>query len=164
MIPFKHTRNGALTIKGDVIILNANTATKSDYPLILKIWEASVRKTRHFLKESDLLFYKEIIPQALDSVNLIVWKNQNHEVVGFSGIDKDELVMLFLDPQFIDQGYGREILSTLVRKYDIKRIDVNSQNVQAKRFYLKNNFKIDSEDPVDGFGKPYPITHLIRSI
>lgn len=74
MIPFKHTRNGALTIKGDVIILNANTATKSDYPLILKIWEASVRKTHHFLKESDLLFYKEIIPQALDSVNLIVWK------------------------------------------------------------------------------------------
>ncbi|MCI2960545.1 GNAT family N-acetyltransferase [Pediococcus pentosaceus] len=116
------------------------------------------------MKESDLLFYKEIIPQALDSVNLIVWKNQNHKVVGFSGIDKDELVMLFLDPQFIGQGYGREILSTLVRKYDIKRIDVNSQNVQAKRFYLKNNFKIDSEDPVDGFGKPYPITHLIRSI
>ncbi|WP_324614145.1 hypothetical protein [Pediococcus pentosaceus] len=55
-------------------------------------------------------------------------------------------------------------MSTLVRKYDIKRIDVNSQNVQAKRFYLKSNFKIDSEDPVDGFGKPYPITHLIRSI
>lgn len=48
MIPFKHTRNGALTIKGDVIILNANTATKSDYPLILKIWEASVKKLTTF--------------------------------------------------------------------------------------------------------------------
>ncbi|MFS1203630.1 GNAT family N-acetyltransferase, partial [Enterococcus lactis] len=45
---------------------------------------------------------------------------------------------------------------------DIKRIDVNSQNKYAKHFYLSHGFEIESEEDLDGFGKPYPITHLVK--
>ncbi|GGC75447.1 GNAT family N-acetyltransferase [Enterococcus wangshanyuanii] len=142
-------------------MLKKRTATKSDYVLILEIWERSVKATHHFLSEEDVDFYKKIIPESLASVDLSLWTDEER-VVGFSGIDEDELVMLFLDPAFIGKGYGSKILTYLINNDGIKRIDVNTQNKQAKAFYLHHGFTIESEDERDGFGKPYPITHLIK--
>jgi putative acetyltransferase len=68
--------------------------------------------------------------------------------------------MLFLDPDFIGKRYGSYILTELMSQEGITKIDVNSQNEKAKTFYLNHGFEIVSEDLVDGFGKPYPITHL----
>jgi putative acetyltransferase len=140
-------------------MLNKKNATKNDYKLILEIWEKSVKKTHHFLSKEDFEFYKKIIPENLDYVSLYLWEDDN-KVIGFSGINNDELVMLFLDPEFIGNGYGSKILLDLVENESIKRIDVNTQNEYAKKFYLTHGFEIESEDEVDGFGKPYPITHL----
>lgn len=70
--------------------------------------------------------------------------------------------MLFLDPDFIGKRYGSQILIELIETEDIKRIDVNSQNKYAKHFYLSHGFEIESEKDLDGFGKPYPITHLVK--
>lgn len=142
-------------------MLNKLTATKKDYELILNIWEKSVKKTHHFLAEADFKFYKEMIPEHLDSVILYLWED-NGAIVGFSGINEDELAMLFLDPDYIGKGYGGHILIELVETEQIKKVDVNTQNEHAKIFYLKYGFEIESEDTLDGFGKPYPITHLIR--
>lgn len=50
----------------------------------------------------------------------------------------------------------------LIETENIKRIDVNSQNKYAKIFYLSHGFEIESEEDLDGFGKPYPITHLVK--
>ncbi|TKN74307.1 hypothetical protein DVX06_13155, partial [Enterococcus faecium] len=46
--------------------------------------------------------YKAIIPENLDEVKLYLWED-NGEIVGFSGVSAEELVMLFLDPDFIDK-------------------------------------------------------------
>lgn len=137
-------------------------ADKKDYGLVLQIWEKSAKKTHHFLSEEDFNYYKEIIPENLNYVNLYLWKD-DHEIIGFSGTSQDELVMLFLDPDFIGKRYGSRILSELIETENIKRVDVNTQNEHAKKFYLNHGFKIESEDELDGFGKPYPITHLIRN-
>lgn len=137
------------------------TGTNNDYKLVLNIWEKSARKTHYFLSKEDLDFYKTIIPESLDYVNLYLWEDHG-KVVGFSGTEKDELVMLFLDPEFIGKGYGSKILLNLMETENIKKIDVNTQNEQAKKFYLNHGFEIESEDEIAGFGKPYPITHLIK--
>lgn len=142
-------------------MLNKKVATKNDYHLILNIWEKSVKHTHHFLSDEDFDFYKKIIPKNLDYVILYLWE-VNDEIVGFSGVNGDELVMLFLDPVYMDKGYGGRILTELIAIEKIKKIDVNSQNEQAKKFYLNHDFEIKSEDKVDGFGKGYPITHLIK--
>lgn len=143
-------------------MLDKNIATKKDYKLVLEIWEKSVRATHRFLSEEDISFYKDIIPENLDYVTLYLWEDDG-EIVGFSGISEDELVMLFLDPKFIGKGYGSKILVNLIKTEKIKRIDVNTQNDHAKTFYLNHGFEIESEDDLDGFGKPYPITHLIKN-
>ncbi|MCS5465420.1 hypothetical protein NWO25_17855 [Enterococcus lactis] len=56
-----------------------------------------------------------------------------------------------------------KILIELIETEDVKRIDVNSQNKYAKHFYLSHGFEIESEEDLDGFGKPYPITHLVKN-
>ncbi|EME8181963.1 TPA: GNAT family N-acetyltransferase [Enterococcus faecium] len=142
-------------------MLNKRIANKNDYKLVLEIWEKSVKQTHDFLAEADFNFYKAIIPENLDEVKLYLWED-NGEIVGFSGVSAEELVMLFLDPDFIGKRYGSQVLIELIEIEDIKRIDVNSQNKYAKHFYLSHGFEIESEEDLDGFGKPYPITHLVK--
>ncbi|EOT46494.1 MULTISPECIES: GNAT family N-acetyltransferase [Enterococcus] len=142
-------------------MLSRSKATKDEYVLILEIWEKSVRHTHDFLAEEDIQFYKNVIPEYLENVDLVLWKDEQR-IIGFSGTSEEELVMLFLDPIFIGKQYGSEILMELIASESIKRIDVNTQNEHAKRFYLNHGFEIESEDAVDGFGKPYPITHLVK--
>lgn len=149
--------------EGAAAMLGRSKARKEEYGLILELWEKSVRHTHDFLAEEDIQFYKHVIPEYLDNVHLDLWKDEQH-IIGFSGTSEDELVMLFLDPDFIGKQYGHKILLELIAAESIKKIDVNTQNEPAKSFYLNHGFEIASEDAVDGFGKPYPITHLIKKM
>lgn len=143
-------------------MLNKIKTDKSNHDLVLEIWGKSVKKTHDFLSKKDFNYYKDIIPESLNDVNLYLWKD-NHEIIGFSGTIQNELVMLFLDPDFIGKQYGSRILTDLIKTENINRIDVNAQNEHALNFYLNHGFKIESEDELDGFGKPYPIAHLIKN-
>ncbi len=140
-------------------MLSKRKANKNDYETIITIWEKSAKATHYFLIKEDFDFYKEVIPKHLDDVDLALWSDKE-KVIGFSGTSDSELVMLFLDPDFIGKRYGSYILTELMSQEGITKIDVNSQNEKAKTFYLNHGFEIVSEDLVDGFGKPYPITHL----
>ena len=43
---------------------------KTEYPLVVDLWEASVRATHHFLPESDIQYFKPLIlNEYLDAVN-----------------------------------------------------------------------------------------------
>ena len=141
--------------------LKHRIGTAKDHELILKTWEKSVRATHFFLASSDIEYFKSIIPKALNNVELIIWDDEEH-IVGFSGVSAEELDMLFLDPKYFHKGYGSQILTWLIENKGITKIDVNTQNEAAFAFYLKHGFVVDSQDEVDGFGKPYPISHLVK--
>ncbi|EAC8098069.1 GNAT family N-acetyltransferase [Listeria monocytogenes] len=144
------------------MILTNKRAKKQDYQMVLAIWEKSVIATHDFLAAEDLQFYKEKIPGFLDQVELLLWFS-GEEIVGFSGTSEQELDMLFIDPVFTGQGFGSQILAWLMEEKQINQVDVNEQNENAKRFYLKHGFVISSRSEVDGFGKAYPILHLERA-
>ncbi|MBC2061191.1 GNAT family N-acetyltransferase [Listeria marthii] len=143
------------------MILINKRAKKEDYQTILAFWERSVIATHDFLTAEDRQFYKEQIPGFLDYVELLLWFS-GEKVIGFSGTSERELDMLFLDPAFIGEGFGSQILGWLVGNKQINQVDVNEQNENAKRFYLKHGFVVASRSEVDGFGKAYPILHLER--
>ncbi|ELY0460889.1 GNAT family N-acetyltransferase [Listeria innocua] len=141
------------------MILINKRAEKQDYQTILAIWEKSVIATHDFLVAEDRQFYKEQIPLFLDNVELFLWF-AGEEIVGFSGTSERELDMLFLDPVATGNGYGSQILGWLIENKQINLVDVNEQNENATRFYLKHGFVVSSRSDLDGFGKPYPILHL----
>ncbi len=118
------------------MLINRQSKT-SDIPLILSIWEDSVRATHDFLTEEDIAFFKGKIPNYLEKISLLI-----------------------LDSKAIGKNYGSQILSWLIEHRGINEIDVNKQNTQAKNFYLKHGFEIISESATDGFSKPYPILYL----
>ncbi|KRN75663.1 hypothetical protein IV73_GL000156 [Weissella kandleri] len=140
-------------------MLNNRIAEKVDYTNVIDIWDRSVKATHHFLSEEDKDFYQNIIPNFFEEVELMLWYD-DEALIGFSGVDGQELVMLFLDPQFIGKHYGTRIIDWLKMNRNINSIDVNEQNENALKFYLKQGFEIDSRSEKDGFDKPYPILHL----
>lgn len=144
-----------------MILINKRVKTQ-DYQMILTIWEKSVIATHDFLTAEDRKFYKEQIPGFLEHVELLLWFS-GEEIIGFSGTSERELDMLFIDPAFIGQGFGSQILAWLMEERQINQVDVNEQNENAKRFYLKHEFVVASRSEVDGFGKAYPILHLERA-
>lgn len=133
-------------------------ATKADYPVILDLWEKSVRASHDFLAEDDFFEIKKQLPKMLPDVEIMLWYD-NSLLVGFSGTRKDSLEMLFIEPGSFAKGYGKQII-TILKEQGITKVDVNEQNIRGKDFYLRNDFKIVSRSEVDDAGRPYPILHL----
>lgn len=68
--------------------------------------------------------------------------------------------MLFLSPDYFQQGIGYKMISTAIQDYQIKYVDVNEQNPKALKFYLRQDFTIFKRSPVDSDNRPFPILHL----
>lgn len=127
---------------------------------ILSVWEQSVKATHHFLMESDFEQYKKIL-QNFDFKDLDVFcLEENEKVVGFIGIHSEKIEMLFLNPDYIGKGLGRQLIDFAFSNFDIRCVDVNEQNPKATEFYQKIGFEIFDRSEKDDLGKPYPILKM----
>ncbi|CAM3412061.1 GNAT family N-acetyltransferase [Elizabethkingia occulta] len=135
-------------------------ANLEDYGEVMRVWEASVRATHHFLDPADITFYKSIIPEALPQVKLFIYEIEG-QVAGFMGISENTLDMLFVDPDYRRKGIGSKLFQYAQSLFQISRVDVNEQNQQAVDFYLKTGFVQTGRRATDDFGKAYPILEMI---
>ncbi|WP_374443983.1 GNAT family N-acetyltransferase [Epilithonimonas sp.] len=127
---------------------------------ILSVWEQSVKATHHFLLESDFEEYKKIL-KNFDFKDLDVFcLEENEKVVGFIGIHSEKIEMLFLNPDYIGKGLGRQLIDFAFSNFDIRYVDVNEQNPKATEFYQKIGFEIFDRSEKDDLGKPYPILKM----
>ncbi|KDN55848.1 GNAT family N-acetyltransferase [Flavobacterium seoulense] len=134
---------------------------KTEYEDLVSVWESSVKSTHHFLAKEDFEFYKKLIPSFFENLILHCVKNEKEQIVGFMGTDKDNLEMLFVHESEIGKGFGKKLLVYAIDNLNIKKVDVNKDNPQAIDFYTRFGFETKSVSDVDGFGKPYPILHLV---
>ncbi|MFU1796073.1 GNAT family N-acetyltransferase [Paenibacillus azoreducens] len=134
-------------------------ATVSDYDMIINLWERSVMATHHFLSFKDKEEIKKELPTYFPHLDVRLWYTDD-SIIGFTAINDNHLEALFLDADKIGKGYGKQIMQTCIDDFGITSVDVNKQNENATRFYLKSGFVITAEDLTDGAGRPYPILHL----
>lgn len=135
--------------------------SKSDYSSILRVWEASVRATHHFLTDDDIEYYKPLIlNHYLDAVELRCSKNKNNEIVGFLAVADCNLEMLFIHPNQRGMGIGKTLLEFAVNSLKVTKVDVNEQNDQAVGFYKHFRFHVIGRSPQDASGKDFPILHM----
>ena len=80
----------------------------TDHPRLMEIWESSVLNTHDFLKEEDFLYYKEQLPVYFQHVTLFGFE-QEGILVGFMGIAKGNLEMLFIDNNYRGIGIGKKL-------------------------------------------------------
>lgn len=125
------------------------------------IWQKSVEATHLFLSPQDI---KDILPQVVIGLKqipiLLVSFTDDDAPIGFAGIADDKLEMLFLSPDYFQQGIGYKMIFTAIQDYQIKYVDVNKQNPKALKFYLRQGFTIFKRSPVDSDNRPFPILHL----
>ncbi|WP_338151427.1 GNAT family N-acetyltransferase [Brachyspira hyodysenteriae] len=81
-------------------------------------------------------------------------------MVGFMGTENKKLEMLFLDPEAIGNGIGKELIKYAIENYDIKEVSVNEQNTNAYNFYKHMGFKDYKRDEYDDLGNNFPIIHM----
>ena len=133
---------------------------KISYTQLVSIWERSVRATHDFISEEDLLFYKSRLPFYLENLS-IYGVVEDNTIKGFIGISDDKIEMLFIDSIYLGLGIGSQLLKYAIEELNIKKVDVNEQNLQALNFYKKHGFLEYSRSELDGEGKTYPIINLL---
>jgi putative acetyltransferase len=132
-----------------------------DFPRILEVWEASVRATHDFISEADIQFFKPLVQGVLPQMPVLTCVRDNQrQVIGFLGLEGEKVEMLFIDPQWRNQGIGRRLLRQAIQVHGAKTLDVNEQNPQAVGFYLNLGFEVVGRSETDGIGKPFPLLHM----
>ncbi|ALS02822.1 acetyltransferase [Enterococcus silesiacus] len=139
--------------------MNYHQVTENEFNTLVEIWERSVEQTHEFLRREDLITIKKELPTYFPHLDVKVWTDQE-KLIGFSGVAGNKLEMLFLDPRYIGQGYGKQIVRTLLEENGIQLVDVNEQNLSARHFYQALGFEAYERSEVDDARRPYPILHL----
>lgn len=140
---------------------------KERTPLLLEkllcVWENSVRATHLFLSDNEINNIKPYVPQALNSVPvLVIAENEKGEPVGFMGISGQMLEMLFIANENRGQGIGKQLLQYGVKNYAVSELTVNEQNPLAKGFYEHMGFTVYKRTELDEQGNPYPLLYMKR--
>lgn len=145
--------------------MNFLEAAGRDAPLIQQLfalWQKSVRVTHLFLSDSELIKISECIPRALAEVpHLIVAFNEETKLpAAFMGIEDKKLQMLFVSPEEIGKGLGKELILHGIEHYSLNEVGVNEQNPGARGFYEHMGFRFYRRADRDEQGKPYPILYM----
>lgn len=133
----------------------------SEFPLLLDLWEASVRATHHFLESGSI---DELRPRLLNewlpAVTLRAHVDDRNVIQGFVGVYDGKIEMLFIDPAMRGKGLGKALVKHAITELQCSLVDVNEQNEQAVAFYEHVGFVAFDRSPLDGQGKPYPLLHM----
>ena len=75
---------------------------------LLEVWESAVRATHLFLSDDEIGEIRQYVPQALAEIpQLIIARNEDGKTVGFMGIAKQRLEMLFISNENRGKSIGK---------------------------------------------------------
>ncbi len=141
--------------------INIIPATADDYPVLTKLWEASVRATHDFLTETHISTLRTQIQDVyMPQLPLWVATNEAGAALGFIGCHERRIEMLFVSPQSRGDGVGKALIQYAITELTVNEVDVNEQNPQAVGFYLHMGFESVGRSELDGEGNPFPLLHL----
>ncbi len=127
---------------------------------VVAVWERSVRTTHDFISPEDMEHFKVIV-QSIDFHAFEVFcAVKDGRLLGFIGVEEQKVEMLFLDPDFIGKGIGKQLMDFAMTSLHAVYVDVNEQNLNAVKFYEKLGFKTYERMPKDSEGKDYPILKM----
>lgn len=127
---------------------------------LLKLWEASVRATHHFLRVEDIERLKPDVIQGLEMIDYLYVAYRCDEPAAFMGVADEKIEMLFVSPLHFRQGVGRRLIEVAVKNHRVMFVDVNEQNPEARTFYERAGFEVFARTETDGQGNPFPILEM----
>ncbi|WP_318376210.1 GNAT family N-acetyltransferase [Enterobacter sp.] len=143
-------------------MIKVEAGTQIHYPVLLEVWESSVRATHDFLQEQDIQALRPLLLHAYFPVLTIkiARLSCDDSIQGFIGVSEKRIEMLFVRAEQRGKGIGKLLLRHAINELGADELDVNEQNPQAVNFYKKNDFITIGRSEVDGQGRPYPLLHM----
>lgn len=129
---------------------------------LYQIWYASVLATHTFLSKEEIEAIAPYVPQAIKEVETLLVMTQYDQLIGFLGMNKTFIEMLFIDPIYRNKGYGKQLIQYAIKHKHAQEVSVNEQNPNALGFYEKMGFMIYRRSEMDEQGNPYPILYMKR--
>jgi putative acetyltransferase len=85
-----------------------------------------------------------------------------HVPAGWMALDGRNVDALFVDPTQFRRGVGSALLhhARATCGGQPLSLQVNEQNLEARRFYDAAGFVPFGRSPVDGGGRPFPVIHM----
>lgn len=127
---------------------------------LTELWEASVRATHHFLRETDIENLKPYVTEGLVNIRYLYVAFDTDAPTAFIGIQDEKIEMLFVSPQYLRKGIGKQLVDMAVKNHQAIFVDVNEQNPGARAFYGKLGFVEFGRTEKDEQGNPFPIIAL----
>ena len=129
---------------------------------LTELWEASVRASHHFLREEDIENLKPYVTEGLASIRHLYVVFDTDAPTAFIGIQDEKIEMLFVSPQYLRKGIGKQLVIMAVKNHKAIFVDVNEQNPGARAFYEKLGFVEFGRTEMDEQGNPFPIIEMRR--
>ncbi|WP_236096399.1 glutamine-hydrolyzing GMP synthase [Helicobacter sp. MIT 11-5569] len=130
---------------------------------LMALWEDSARQTHHFLQEKDFPALRQELKVGLQNCQILIARKQS-EILGFIGVAKNYIEMLFVAPNVFKNGVGKALINQALKQFfknaPIIKVDCNEQNPQALGFYQHLGFEVIAKSPKDSAGRDFPIVHL----
>ena len=127
---------------------------------LVRLWEASVRASHHFLTEEDICKLAPYVGEAIRSIEILQVLYQGQTAIAFMGIEGQKIEMLFVSPTHFGCGFGKQLINIAIHNYHARYVDVNEQNPEAEGFYRHLGFRTFERTETDEQGNPFPILKM----
>lgn len=131
---------------------------------LLDLWEDSVQASHIFLTKQHIAEIRLEVKAALQSSQNIITATDKKDFLGFVGVEKNKIEMLFVASSAFRKGIGKallkEALERYLKDYPCILVDCNEQNTQGLAFYKSLGFEKVGMSEKDSAGRDFPIVHL----
>lgn len=133
----------------------------ADSEELTNVWRDSVEATHHFLSLEAIDRLEPLIRDEHFPRLKIVVAERNGCILGFIGMDGQQVAMLFVADEVRSMGVGSSLLQWAKTQSPRLTLDVNEQNPRAAVFYAKRGFRPVSRSETDAQGMPHPLLHML---
>jgi putative acetyltransferase len=136
-------------------------ATPADCAILLDRWLRGVQATHSFVSPADIEAMTPKVRSYLSSdAQIWVACDESGTAMGFMGLSAGKIDSMFLAPEFMGRGVGRQMVRHAQSQWADLTVDANEQNEAATGFYEACGFVVTGRSELDEQGRPYPLLHM----
>ncbi|MCQ2910582.1 MAG: GNAT family N-acetyltransferase [Clostridia bacterium] len=102
---------------------------------ILGVYEKSIEHLNGVMPKESMEEIKSNTEKMIKNIeNLIIVKNDEENIIGFMGCENENLEMLYLHPDYKNQGIGKELINIAINNHNVNKAHIVKINTDGIDF------------------------------